>query len=88
MFASEVIKVPIERPYADVYEFLADPLNFNRWAATPGSEMQALDGGDWLVDIPAGQQMVIRFAPRNNFGVLDYQIFSQARRAHRSHRFA
>jgi len=37
--------------------------------------MQALDGGDWLVDIPAGQQMVIRFAPRNNFGVLDYQIF-------------
>jgi len=75
MFASEVIKVPIERPYADVYEFLADPLNFNRWAATPGSEMQALDGGDWLVDIPAGQQMVIRFAPRNNFGVLDYQIF-------------
>ena len=36
--------------------------------------MVPLDGGDWLVDVPAGQQMVIRFAPRNNFGVLDYEI--------------
>ena len=74
MFASEVIKVSIERPYADVYEFLADPLNFNKWAANPGSEMEPLDGGDWLVDVPSGR-MAIRFAPRNNFGVLDYQVF-------------
>jgi hypothetical protein len=74
MFASEVIKVPIARPYAEVYEFLADPLNFKRWAANPDSEMEPLEGGDWLVELPAGR-MAIRFAPRNTFGVLDYQVF-------------
>ena len=74
MYASEVIKVPIERPFAEVYEFLADPLNFRRWAANPDSEMEPLDGGDWLVDLPTGR-MAIRFAPRNTFGVLDYQVF-------------
>ncbi len=74
MLASEVIKVAIERPFADVYEFLAEPLNFATWAANPGSSMEPLDGGDWLVDLPRGR-MAIRFAPRNNFGVLDYQVF-------------
>src|SRR4051812_25370319 len=68
MRASVVIKIPIERPYAVVYEFLADPMNFAKWAANPDSEMLPLDGGEWLVELPRGQS-VIRFAPRNNFGV-------------------
>jgi hypothetical protein len=76
MQASEVIAVSIRRPYAAVYEFLAEPMNFNRWASNPGSEMAPLDGGDWLVELPRGTS-VIRFAPRNNFGVLDYQVFKQ-----------
>jgi len=75
MLASEVVKVAIERPYAAVYEFLADPLNFGRWAVNPDSRMEPLDGGDWLVELPRGKA-VIRFAPRNNFGVLDYQTFA------------
>jgi len=74
MRASVVIKIPIERPYSVVYEFLADPMNFARWAANPDSEMLPLDGGEWLVELPRGQS-VIRFAPRNNFGVLDYEAF-------------
>ena len=74
MFASEVIKVSILRPFADVYEFLADPLNFRTWAANPDTDMEPLDGGDWLVELPTGR-MAIRFAPRNTFGVLDYQVF-------------
>ena len=74
MRASTVIKVSIERPYAEVYEFLADPHNFAKWAANPGSEVKVLDGGDWLIEVPSGKR-VIRFAPRNNFGVLDYQTF-------------
>ena len=74
MQASEIITVSIGRPFAAVYAFLAEPLNFNRWASNPGSVMEPLDGGDWLVELPRGQS-VIRFAPRNNFGVLDYQVF-------------
>jgi hypothetical protein len=74
MRASVVVKVAIERPYAEVYEFLADPMNFAKWAVNPGSTMSPLDGGDWLVELPRGQSG-IRFAPRNNFGVLDYEVF-------------
>jgi hypothetical protein len=76
MRGSEVIAVSIRRPFAVVYEFLAEPLNFNRWASNPGSEMAPLDGGDWLVELPRGPS-VNRFAPRNNFGVLDYQVFQE-----------
>jgi len=73
MLTSEVIKVAIERPYGEVYEFLAEPLNFTRWAANPDSVMEPLDGGYWLVEVPSGVRS-IRFAPRNNFGNLDYEI--------------
>lgn len=74
MFNSVAITVAIKRPFAEVYEFLADPMNFARWAVNPESHMEPLDGGDWLVDLPRGKA-AIRFAPRNNFGVLDYQTF-------------
>ncbi len=55
MLVSEVITVTIRRPYAEVYEFLADPMNFTRWASNPGSQIEPLDGGDWLVDLPRGR---------------------------------
>jgi uncharacterized protein YndB with AHSA1/START domain len=74
MRASVVITVAIERPFAEVYAFLADPMNFAKWAVNPGSIMTPIGGGDWLVDRPRGQSG-IRFAPRNNFGVLDYEVF-------------
>ncbi|MEO8758261.1 MAG: hypothetical protein ABI398_10990 [Devosia sp.] len=75
MRASIVIKIAIERPYAEVYEFLANPMNFAKWAANPDSDMVPLDGGNWLVELPRGQS-VIRFSPHNNFGVLDYEVFA------------
>lgn len=76
MQASEVITVSIGRPYGEVYEFLADPLNFTRWASLPDSTMEQLGGSDWLVELPRGRR-VIRFSPRNSFGVLDYQVFDK-----------
>ncbi|MEO6014041.1 MAG: hypothetical protein ABIQ30_10715 [Devosia sp.] len=74
MLASIVVKVAIARPFAEVYDFLADPVNFGRWAALPDSIMEPVGGSDWLVDLPRGR-MTIRFTPRNLFGVLDYQVF-------------
>jgi hypothetical protein len=74
MQASEVISVSIERSFAEVYEFLADPANFTRWASAPDSIMRPLGGTDWLVDLPSGRR-VIRLAPRNDLGVFDYQTF-------------
>ncbi len=74
MLASRIIKVQIERTFADVYDFLADPLNFSKWAANPDSGMDPLGGSDWVIDVPRGK-VVIRFSPINTFGVLDYQTF-------------
>jgi hypothetical protein len=74
MFSSRVIKVSIDRPYGQVYEFLADPMNFARWASVPGTDVLPLRDGAWLVEVPTGQ-VAIRFSPRNSFGVLDYQTF-------------
>src|SRR4051812_18167496 len=74
MLASEVVRVSIERPYSDVYDFLMEPLNFARWAANEGSQMEPLDGGAWLVELATGP-MAIRFSPRNEFGILDYEVF-------------
>ena len=74
MRASMVIKVAIERPFDEVYELLADPLYFGKWAVTPDTEMEALDNGDWLVELPRGQSL-IRFTPPNAYGVLDYEVF-------------
>jgi hypothetical protein len=74
MLASEVITISIRRPYAEVHEFLADPMNFTRWASVPDSVMEPLGGNDWLVDLPSGRS-VIRIMPRNAYGVFDYQVF-------------
>lgn len=71
---SQVVIVYIDRPYDKVYSFLAEPMNFNRWAANPGSVMEAIGGGEYLVDLPPGR-MVIRFSPPNPYGVLDYKVY-------------
>jgi hypothetical protein len=74
MLASQVITVSIRRSYAEVYEFLADPLNLTRWGTAPDSIMEPLGGNDWLVDLASGRS-VIRTAARNAYGVFDYQVF-------------
>jgi hypothetical protein len=77
MMQSEIIKISIQRPYAEVYDFLADRLNFGRWASIPHSGMVPLGGEDWLVELPTSGKVVIRFTAPNPYGVLDYQIFPQ-----------
>jgi hypothetical protein len=74
MLASKAITVSIRRPFAEVYEFLADPMNVTRWASVPESGMESQGGNDWLVELPSGRT-IIRLSPRNNFGILDYQLF-------------
>ena len=74
MYASVAVKVAIARPYDQVYELLIDPEFFAKWAVNPNTIVQPIEGDDYLVELPRGQA-VIRFTPRNAFGVLDYQTF-------------
>ena len=64
--------VAIARDWRDVYEFAADPMNLPRWASGLGSAPRRV-GGEWEVDGPEGP-VKIRFAPRNDFGVLDHHV--------------
>ena len=56
-----------------VYEFAANPENLPRWAAGLAQTDVTRDGDDLVVDSPMGQVRV-RFAPRNQLGVLDHDV--------------
>lgn len=62
----------IHRHWREVYDFAAAPENLTRWAAGLG---QALEQGEghWIVEGPLGR-IQVRFAERNDFGVLDHWV--------------
>jgi hypothetical protein len=66
------VGVTIRRSPADVHAFAADPRNLPRWAkGLSGSIREA--GGEWIAESPMGT-VRIRFAPRNDLGVLDHDV--------------
>lgn len=67
------IGVAIERPFAEVYEFLAEPANFPQWASGLGHSFEPAGGPDWRAQTPMGP-MTLRFSPRNEHGVLDHSV--------------
>src|SRR3982751_1781743 len=62
----------IDRPPADVYAYVADPLNLPHWAPGLGSAVDNVDG-EWVVDSPMGRVGLV-FAPPNDSGVLDHTV--------------
>ena len=62
----------IDRPAPDVYAFAADPANLPRWAAGLSSGIEQV-GDEWFADSPMGR-VGVRFAPSNEFGVLDHDV--------------
>lgn len=72
MTESRHLSVHIARPRAAVYAFVSDPANLPRWARGLGSEVTRVGDG-WFVETPDGRAQ-IRFAPQNEFGVLDHDV--------------
>ncbi|MGL4553311.1 MAG: SRPBCC family protein [Gemmataceae bacterium] len=72
MLAARHLSIPIARPAAEVYAFAARPENLARWASGLG----AVSGrdGEWLRAETPGGPIRLRFAPENEFGVLDYWV--------------
>jgi hypothetical protein len=62
----------IDRPAEVVYAFVSDPANVPAWAAGLGGAVER-DGDEWFVDSPMGR-VGLRFAPPNEFGVLDHDV--------------
>ncbi len=66
------ISVTIQRSPSDVYAFVSDPANLPLWAAGLSGSIENV-GGEWVADSPMGK-VKIRFAPRNELGVLDHDV--------------
>jgi hypothetical protein len=64
--------VTIERPLAEVYDFISRPENFPRWASGLATSIQP-EGDHWVADTPEGP-VEIRFSPQNEWGVLDHRV--------------
>lgn len=78
MFLSKTISIPIYRPSDEVYEFLAEPRNFPSWASNLGPDFVMLGENEWATTTRAGR-VILRFAPRNAYGILDHQVFVEGR---------
>ena len=72
MTGSRHLSVRIARPAADVYGYAADPAHLPQWAAGLAAGVRQVDG-EWVADSPMGQ-VVVRFVPRNDLGVLDHDV--------------
>ncbi len=70
---SRHISIDIDRGMSEVYDFAADPLNLPAWAAGLAGSTVERDGQEWFTESPMGR-VTFRFAPRNEFGVLDHDV--------------
>lgn len=69
---SRAIAVRINQPFDQVYDFLANPANWNRWAFGLGKNIRRSKDG-WIADSGGGVAKV-HFTPRNSFGIVDHTV--------------
>lgn len=68
-----MVHVAVDAPAALVYAYAANPENLPHWA--PGFALSvARSGEDYQVETPDGPHL-LRFAARNDFGVLDHWVY-------------
>jgi hypothetical protein len=66
------LDVTITAPAGEVYDYVRNPENLPAWAAGLGGSVRQVDG-QWVAESPMGR-VVVAFAPRNDFGVLDHDV--------------
>lgn len=69
---SKTLIQPAECPFPLAYDFLSDPDNFPLWAPAFFRSLRK-SGNEWIADTPEGEAAV-RFAGRNESGVLDHWV--------------
>jgi hypothetical protein len=72
MVSTKTLSVSIGCEPGKAYEFVSNPENLPKWAKGLGTSVKK-QGADWIVDTPQGP-VKVRFADRNNFGVLDHYV--------------
>jgi hypothetical protein len=69
---ARIVHIGIERNWREVYDYAAEPENMPLWASGLASGLTR-DGAGWVAAGPLGE-IRVRFAPRNDFGVLDHHV--------------
>lgn len=72
-FRAEILHVGIARDWRAVYDFAASPDNMPQWASGLSTTMRK-DGEDYVADGGPIGEIRVRFAPRNDFGVIDHTV--------------
>ena len=70
---SQHLSIVINRDVAEVYEFMAQPVNLPRWAAGLAQSEVRREAELLIADSPMGE-VTFRFVPRNGLGVLDHDV--------------
>jgi uncharacterized protein YndB with AHSA1/START domain len=71
MTESRTVSIAIRRRPDEVYEYLADPVNFPKWSVFIKEITR--EGDAWTATTPDGT-VRMRFTPRNEFRVLDHTV--------------
>jgi uncharacterized protein YndB with AHSA1/START domain len=69
---SRHLGIRIDRPAADVYDYVSQPANLPEWAAGLGSSIELVEG-QWVAESPLGR-VVVAMAEPNPYGVLDHWV--------------
>jgi hypothetical protein len=72
LLETRLVSIFIARDPREVYDFVSNPANLPRWASGIGTSIKNING-EWVADTPNGP-VKVRFAPRNDFGVLDHYV--------------
>lgn len=69
---SQHLSISIDCSPERVYKFVADPTNLPQWASGLSQSIECIEG-EWIADSPMGR-IKVKFAPSNDFGVLDHEV--------------
>ena len=69
---ARIVHIGINRHWRDVYDYASRPENMPAWASGLASGL-VQDGEDWVAQGALGS-VLVRFAPRNDFGVIDHLV--------------
>lgn len=73
LLKSKTLTISIDCDPNDVSSFVLTPENLPKWAKTFCRSIDMI-GGEWVIETPQGS-MKVRFAPKNDFGVMDHHVF-------------
>ncbi|WP_030617303.1 SRPBCC family protein [Streptomyces fulvoviolaceus] len=71
--AARHISIHIDRPAEEVYAYASTPSNWPEWAHGLGHSVEKVDG-QWIAESEGLGRVVVAFARKNEFGVLDHDV--------------